>query len=142
MGVIEKIREKDLAVLVRFGLSSLVTIAIKIAITWFFSYGLNEYLSYFLTHFIILFWSYYSHLRFTFRSTHSTDRFWAYCKAVIFIKLLDFALFGLFFSFSSEQLSVSVLLASVIVSLVRFLTIRKALDIDPEPKSNRRDLEV
>lgn len=127
MGVMQKVRETDIRILFRFALSSLGTIVVKITITWLFAHGINEYLSYFMTHCIILFWSYFSHLRFTFRAKHSSGRFWSYCKAVFLIKLLDFVLFGLFFKLSSEELSVSVLLASIVVSMVRFLSIRKAM---------------
>ena len=137
MSLMEKIRAVNFAVLIRFGLSSLGTLVVKVLITGLFSHGINEYLSYFLTHCIILFWSYNSHLRFTFKAAHSMSRFWAYTRAVFFIKVLDFILFGLFFTVSTDQLTLSVLLASGIVSVIRFFSVRKALtDIATEPDSN------
>lgn len=136
MSLLEKIRAVDFSVLMRFGLSSVGTLLVKVLITWLFSHGINEYLSYFLTHCIILFWSYNSHLRFTFKTTHTMSRFWAYTRAVFFIKVLDFLLFGLFFTVSTDQLTISVLLASGIVSVIRFFSVRKALtDEVVEPES-------
>ncbi len=127
MNLLDRLRKFDFLVLARFGLSSVGTLVIKVIITWLLSQGANEYLSYFLTHCIILFWSYNSHLRFTFKTTHSVRRFWAYTRAVLVIKVLDFCLFGLFFTMSSDQLTLSVLSASVAVSLIRFFSVRKAL---------------
>ena len=64
------------------------------------------------------------------------SRFWAYTRAVFFIKVLDFLLFGLFFTVSTDQLTISVLLASGIVSVIRFFSVRKALtDEVVEPES-------
>ena len=120
-------RKKEVGELFRFGLASLASIGVKVGITWFLSHGLNEFVSYFLTHCVLLFWSYFTHLHFTFRSKHSLVRFWSYCKAVFLIKALDFVLFSIFFSVLEDQLSLSVIGASIAVSLIRFLSVRNAL---------------
>ena len=122
----EKIK-KEVGVLFRFGLASFASIGVKVGITWVLSHGLNEFVSYFLTHCVLLFWSYFTHLHFTFRSKHSLERFWSYCKAVFLIKGLDIVLFSILFSVMADQLSLSVIGASIAVSLIRFFSVRNAL---------------
>lgn len=123
--------------LLRFGLSSLGTIAVKIGLTWLFARGLNEYASYFITHVVILFWSYFSHLKFTFNERHSVARFWAYTKAVFLIKCADFLIFSALLQVARDQLSLSILVASLTMNIVRFCTIRKAIGASVQPSPDR-----
>jgi len=127
MSILAKVRRRNWAVLFRFALSSLGTMAIKVGLTWLLARGVDEYLSYALTHTAIFFWSYYSHLRFTFNETHTRTRLGAYFRAVVLIKVLDFLLFSVFLKLSSNQLSLSVLIASALVTFARFFSIRQAL---------------
>jgi len=120
-------RRKSLGVLLRFGLSSAGTMAVKVALTWLFAHRLEEHLSYFLTHVLIFFWSYYSHLRFTFDEPHSGRRMWDYFKAVLLLKIADFVLFSLILKVSENELSLSVLIASLVMTSGRFVTVRRAL---------------
>ncbi len=102
-------------------------LACKVGLTWLFANRVNPYVAYTLTHIVIFVGSYYSHLWFTFKSTHSKARFWLFFKAVLILKVIDFALFGLFFESTDEKLSLSVLLASVAVAFLRFSRMKKAL---------------
>jgi putative flippase GtrA len=113
--------------ILRFGVSSLMMLGIKVALTWIMATGVNAYASYAITHVLLFFFSYVAHLKFTFRVTHSGQRMWDFLKSVILIKILDYALFGVLFKATGDELSLSVLLASVAVTFVRFSQMKKAL---------------
>jgi putative flippase GtrA len=114
-------------VLFRFGLSSVGTMAVKVALTWLFAHRLEEHVAYFVTHVLIFFWSYYSHLRFTFNEPHTGRRMWEYFKAVLLLKIADFVLFSLILKVSENELSLSVLIASLVMTSGRFVTVKRAL---------------
>jgi hypothetical protein len=111
----------------RFGLSSLLILGIKIGLTWIMATRVNAYVAYAITHVVIFFGSYLAHLKFTFRAVHSGQRMRDFFKSVLFIKLLDYVLFGVIFKASGDELSLSVLLASIAVTFVRFTQMKKAL---------------
>lgn len=112
---------------IRFGMSSAVTVCVKIGLTWALAQVMNDYLSYFITHIVILFWSYFSHLKFSFNEEHTWHRFGEYAKAVFLIKLSDYLLFTVVLNVTDGSLTLSVLLASLIMAIIRFVAVRRAM---------------
>lgn len=115
------------AQLFRFGAASACVLAVKVVLTWIFARLVPSYASYLLTHLVVFFWSYYTQARFTFRVTHSQRRMVEYLKAVLLIKILDYTLFNVIFVVAGDKLTLSVVIASLAISLLRFTQVRRAL---------------
>jgi hypothetical protein len=119
------------AQLVRFAIASACALVVKVVLTWIFGRFLPGYASYLLTHVVLFFWSYYTQARFTFRVTLSRTRMAEYLKAVLLMKLLDYAIFNVMLAAVSGRLSLSVTIASLATSLIRFTQVRRALRKGP-----------
>ncbi len=130
--LIHQMRKIPYRQLFRFGMSSALMLGCKIGLTKLFTSRVDPYVAYSLTHVVVFIGSYYSHLWFTFKSTHSRKRFWQFFKAVLILKVIDFVLFGIFFESSGKELSLSVLLASLAVAFLRFSRMRQALEASSE----------
>jgi uncharacterized membrane protein YjgN (DUF898 family) len=115
------------AQLIRFVAASACALAVKVVLTLAFARFLPDHASYLLTHVVVFFWSYYTQARFTFRVSHSPKRMVGYLKAVLLIKLLDYGLFTVVLAVARERLTLSIVIASLAISLLRFTQVRRAL---------------
>lgn len=119
------INSQKLTEIIRFGLGSLIVLIVKIVLTSLLAEYTSATLAYALTHLAIFFLSYFVHLRSTFQQEHTAKRMWAFFKAVIFVKVLDFVIFSIVLD--KFQISSAVVFATVCMTVFRYLVIRRGL---------------
>ena len=112
---------------VRFGAGSGVMLAFKLAVMWLLEGLLEPQVSYVIVHAMLLFVSYCWHARVTMGVVFSWSSFGRYTRAVALVKLADYLVFTVAFSFFHVQTLFSVVVATALIWVARYVLVTRAL---------------
>lgn len=125
---LDKLINKDkFTTLLKYGLSCSFVLISKIALTACFMTFLTGSFAYLLTHVLTFFISYETHTRFSFTVEKSELSLLKYFRTVIFFKVLDFLTFSVVFEHLKINAPISIIIASGLIFIIRFVFVKKAL---------------
>jgi putative flippase GtrA len=112
--------------LLRFGLTALLMLALKLGLTHLFARGLHPLGAYLLVQAILTLVSYAAHARFTFRQARSWATFLRYARVIVLFQALDYLIFAVLLAGFAWNTTGSILAATVVIFLLRFFAVRRS----------------
>lgn len=126
--MLSKERRELLGEFVRFALNAGVVLGLKVVGVALLTPYLHASIAYALIHVFTVLASYLLHLYVSFRGQKATlSDFFQFLKAVIGIKIADYVVFNVLFTFFEIKAMSAVVLATAGIFFLRFVTIRRAL---------------
>src|SRR5687768_8122767 len=111
----------------RFVANAGVVLAVKLAGVALLTPYMHAAVAYALIHVVTVLLSYVLHAFISFKGTASFRDFWQFLKAVLAVKIADYVVFNVLFTYFEIRALSSVVLATAVIFVVRFITIRRAL---------------
>jgi len=111
----------------RFAANAGVVLAVKLLGLALLTPYIHASIAYALIHVVTVLLSYVLHAFVSFKGTASVRDFFQFLKAVLAVKLADYVVFNVLFAYLEIKALSSVVLATAVIFVVRFLTIRRAL---------------
>lgn len=111
----------------RFCANCVLALCFKLGITWILIRYMNGMLAYFFAHIGTFFVSYLMHARYSFRARYGLASLFAYMRAVIYFKIIDYSIFSIAFAYLEIDAVWSILLATLFLLIIRFGITRKTL---------------
>lgn len=121
--------------LARFGLTAVVMLGLKLGLTHGLLPWLHPLAAYLIVQVILTGISYALHARFTFRQQHSLRSFSRYARVIVLFQILDYLLFAVLLEWLQWDTTFSILSATVVIFLVRFLAVRRSFRASPTDSS-------
>jgi putative flippase GtrA len=126
--VSRRISTTTLAQFARFACSCAVALGSKLGTMWLCLKLFPAMVSYLIVQVVVFFVSYLLHTFFSFKSQKlSSGTMWRYFTTVISFKVVDYLVFSVIFAYLQINAMAAVLIASLLIMLVRFAAVRKAL---------------
>lgn len=127
-----RISTTTLAQFSRFTCSCAVALGSKLGTMWLCLKLFSPMISYLIVQVVVFFISYLLHTFFSFKSQKaSLTAMWRYFSTVISFKVIDYLVFSVIFAYLQIDAMAAVLIASLLIMVVRFTAIRKALTHGP-----------
>ncbi|MEY4670040.1 MAG: hypothetical protein RL518_2739 [Pseudomonadota bacterium] len=122
------IASTTIAQFVRFSCSCALALGTKLGTMWLCLKFAPPLVSYLIVQFVVFFISYILHATVSFRShDFSIGTIWRYFTTVISFKVIDYLVFSVIFAYFHINAMAAVLIASLLIMLVRFTAVRRAL---------------
>lgn len=123
-----RITATTLAQFTRFTCSCAVALGSKLGTMWLCLKVFSPMVSYLIVQVVVFFVSYLLHTFFSFKSAElSLGAMWRYFTTVISFKVVDYLVFSVIFAYLHIDAMAAVLIASLLIMVVRFSAVRKAL---------------
>lgn len=122
-----KITKSQMLEFLRYGTNSVVVLCFKLLLVWLLTLWLNAYWAYFWTHICVFLFSYTIHSKYSFRSEMTLSSLKRYFLAVIAIKIFDYLIFAVAFTYFQITALASVIVATLVIAVMRFFLARSAL---------------
>lgn len=110
----------------RFCLSCGLALGFKLTCTWIFLPFVDGLVAYLIAHILTFFCSYLAHARFTFRADYSWGSLFAYLRAVIYFKIIDYGFFSIAFAYFKINATWSILISTALLLVLRFFIVRRS----------------
>lgn len=126
--VSRRISATTLAQFARFTFSCAIALGSKLGTMWLCLKLFPAMVSYLIVQVVVFFVSYLLHTYFSFKSRGlSSGTMWRYFTTVISFKVVDYLVFSVIFAYFQINAMAAVLIASLLIMVVRFAAVRKAL---------------
>jgi len=109
----------------RYVLNCGVSLGVKVLLSHLFFLFMSEQIAYAVVQIPLFLFSYFLHATRTFKTELSWVGMFAYLRVVFVFQLLDYGVFTLAFSKFEIQSTVSVLIATLVIFIVRFYFVRR-----------------
>lgn len=132
-----RISTTTMAQFARFSCSCALALGSKLGTMWLCLKLFSPMMSYLIVQVVVFFISYLLHTFFSFKSAElSLTAMWRYFTTVISFKVVDYLVFSVIFAYFHIDAMAAVLIASLLIMVVRFTAVRKALihrrDVTPD----------
>ena len=109
----------------RYGLNCGLSLGVKVLLSHLFFLFLSEQVAYAVVQVPLFLFSYFLHATRTFKTGLSWGGMFSFLRVVIVFQLLDYGVFTLAFSKFHIQSTLSVLIATLVIFVVRFYFVRR-----------------
>ncbi len=109
----------------RYAVNCGISLGVKLALVKLLFLAMDEQIAYAVVQIPIFVFSYYLHSKRTFLTPMSVGGMFRYLRVMVVFQIIDYAVFTLAFSKLGIHSMLSVLIATIIVFVVRFLFVRR-----------------